>query len=136
MIRTLVSTLLAAAIALSATRSAHAQQSASAEEFGSRRPGLIASGAALSVAGVAGLVAAAIVLRGDRSKTKDAVGTGVAILGGILLPLGLSLIASGTQQVPTGTTTPRDTTMMVSGGLLSVAGGVALGGGTALVARS
>jgi hypothetical protein len=112
-------------------------QQATPLQYEEPRAGLIAAGAGLATAGVAGLVTGVLLLRGATrpSRARSALGSGAAVLGGILLPLGLSLAASGTQRIPEGTTVPRDDSQMVTGGLLATVGGAALGGGIVLVTR-
>jgi len=117
---------------------ARAAGSAEAPRYDSPQWGVVAGGAGLAVAGIAGLLGGVLLLRtrGNQkvSRPRAAVGAGVAVLGGILLPLGLSLASAGTQYVPRGTTVPRDSGEMVIGGVLSTVGGIALGGGSIVVA--
>jgi len=127
--------VLALVVAL-ASRPACAQQ-ATPLQYEEPRAGLIAGGAGLAAAGVAGLITGVLLLRGSTRPTRvrSALGSGAAVLGGILLPLGLSLAAQGTQRIPEGTTVPRDDSQMVTGGLVATVGGAALGGGIVLITR-
>lgn len=133
--RTLTAAVLAVAVT-SASATAAAQQ-AEPLQYEGPRAGLIAAGAGIATVGVAGLITGVLLLRGPTkpTRTHSALGSGAAVLGGILLPLGLSLAATGTQRVPEGTTVPRDDSRMVTGGLLATVGGAALGGGIVLVTR-
>jgi hypothetical protein len=128
---------LAAALAIAVQAAPAGAQQATPLQYEEPRAGLIAAGAGLATVGVAGLVTGVLLLRGSPrpSRTRSALGSGAAVLGGILLPLGLSLAASGTQRIPEGTTVPRDDSQMVTGGLLATVGGAALGGGIVLVTR-
>ena len=117
--------------------SAQEAQPATPLQYDEPRAGLIAAGAGIATLGVAGMITGVLLLRGSQrpARTRSALGSGAAVLGGILLPLGLSLAASGTQRVPQGTTVPRDDSQMVTGGLVATVGGAALGGGIVLFSR-
>lgn len=117
--------------------SAHASEPEVARTYDAPSSGAIAGGSALAVVGVAGLVGGALLLRGKAkpSRARAGIGAGIAILGGILVPLGLSLVAIGTQKTPTGDSVPQDDSQMIAGGLIATAGGIALGGGVVAAAR-
>ena len=117
--------------------SALAADPAAGRSYDSPSAGAIAGGSAIAVAGVAGLVGGALLLRGKAkpSRSRAGIGAGIAVLGGILVPLGLSLVAIGTQKTPTGDSVPQDDSQMIAGGLLATAGGIALGGGVVAAAR-
>jgi len=127
----------AVALAIALTGAPASAQQATSLQYEEPRAGLIAAGAGLATVGVAGLITGVLLLRGAGRPTRarSALGSGAAVLGGILLPLGLSLAASGTQRIPEGTTVPRDDSQMVTGGLVATVGGAALGGGIVLVTR-
>ena len=134
------SSVVALGLALSLQSAGARAQSPEAEpRYDSPRGGVVAGGVGLAAVGIAGLVGGVLLLRTEgkhkASRARAAIGAGVAVLGGILLPVGLSLAAAGMQQVPTGTTVPRDSSQMVIGGVLSTIGGIALGGGAIVVAR-
>lgn len=121
------------------TAEARAAGPEDALRYDTPRWGVVAGGAGLAVLGIAGLLGGVLLLRtqGKQKVSRDraAAGAGIAVLGGILLPLGLSLASAGTQYAPRGTTVPRDSGQMVVGGVLSTLGGIAVGGGSVVIAH-